>query len=336
MARSLTKVFENPDVYCVVVPDASYRTGATNCFLIEDQGEVLLVDVGAESAEGERVLKRALGDLGASGLSARLFLTHLHADHAELADRAFGEGASVLLGRPEADLSAFVHDETRLRAFLARLSEEGFSLSDVEDCVDLKLGVAAFDPARFEVRYVEEGDSVSVGRHRFRVLDSSGHAPGHRSLFCPEAGLLIGGDQVLSRMAPYISFYPGVGDRLGLFLDRLEALSCLDVRCALCSHGPAVIEGFKERARWTMDHRAQRTVQLEELVARNPGCCGAQLAKSVQSSRSSSGWEEADRVVRLCVASNGLALLDRLLALGRIRFEVDGLGVRRYWLAGRD
>lgn len=335
MDETAFRVFEDPDVYCVVVPDPSYRTGATNCYVVEDEGDFLVVDAGTDSPEVARAMLSALASLRALTPRPRLFLTHLHADHAELAGRLF-EGAPVLLGRPEARLSSLVRDEARLRSFLGRLLQEGFSESDVEDCVSLKLGVAPFREGRHATRFVEEGNVVMVGRRRFVVLDSSGHSPGHRSLFCPEAGLLIGGDQVLSSMAPYISLYPGVQDRLGLFLERIEAVSRLDVRCALCSHGPAVVEDFGERARRTAGHRRERARQMEELVRENPGRSGAELAKTVQSSRALESWDGTDRVLRLCVASNGLALLDRLAALGRVRTEADDEGVRRYFPAGRD
>lgn len=333
---ALQKVFENPDVYCVAVPDGSYSTGATNCFIVESGGEFLVVDLGAQSLEGERAVREAFDEIGLDAASTRLFLTHLHADHAELVERIFDSSVPLFVGGPEIELSALSHDKEALRSFLGRLLSEGFSKADVEDAVDLGLGVASVDVSCRPVCRVEEGDDIVVGEHRFVVLDSSGHSPGHRSLHCPEAGLLICGDQVLPSMAPYISLYPGVEDRLGLFLERLEALSRLSLRCGLCGHGPAVIEDFEARACWTARHRRKRAEQLWSLVQERPGLSGAELSKSAQSSRGTFDWEGVDRVARLCVASNGLALLDRLRVLGMVRGEMGEDGVLRYFPAGRD
>ena len=48
----IEQVFHAPDVYLVQVPFENISTSATNCYVIMDGGEALVVDTGAPSDEG--------------------------------------------------------------------------------------------------------------------------------------------------------------------------------------------------------------------------------------------------------------------------------------------
>ena len=58
------QVHSGPDVFEVKVPFANVSTSATNCFVVMDGGEALVVDTGAPTDEGAAVLDAALDELG--------------------------------------------------------------------------------------------------------------------------------------------------------------------------------------------------------------------------------------------------------------------------------
>ena len=76
------QVHSGPDVFEVKVPFANVSTSATNCFVVMDGGEALVVDTGAPTDEGAAVLDASLDELGIDRARATFFLTHLHLDHA--------------------------------------------------------------------------------------------------------------------------------------------------------------------------------------------------------------------------------------------------------------
>ena len=58
------QVHSGPDVFEVKVPFANVSTSATNCFVVMDGGEALVVDTGAPTDEGAAVLDASLDELG--------------------------------------------------------------------------------------------------------------------------------------------------------------------------------------------------------------------------------------------------------------------------------
>jgi len=136
----------------------------TNCFLVIESGskETLLVDPGAEA---ERILDYL------QQLDARLVaivLTHAHGDHiGAVREVKARTGAPVLVHCLEADW--LTDPQKNLSALL------GFPFSSPE-----------------ADQFVDEGDTLSLGPERLKVLHTPGHSPGGVSLH--HDGILLCGD----------------------------------------------------------------------------------------------------------------------------------------------
>ncbi|HRD85344.1 MAG TPA: MBL fold metallo-hydrolase, partial [Rubrivivax sp.] len=66
-------------------------------------------------------------------------------------------------------------------------------------------------PRQGQYRRLREGDLLTIGTRRWRVLIGEGHSPEHACLYCAEDRLLIGGDQLLPRISSNVlvsSFEP--------------------------------------------------------------------------------------------------------------------------------
>ena len=87
MSAVIEQVFSDPDIYKIEVPFENLSTSATNCYVMKDGGDVLVVDTGAPTDEGAAVLSDALDKLEVDRDCATWFLTHLHMDHAGLVDQ---------------------------------------------------------------------------------------------------------------------------------------------------------------------------------------------------------------------------------------------------------
>ena len=87
MDGRIEQVHQNPDVYKIEVPFENISTSATNCYVVKDGDDALVVDTGAPTDEGAAVLSAALDELAVDRDRAKWFLTHLHMDHAGLVDQ---------------------------------------------------------------------------------------------------------------------------------------------------------------------------------------------------------------------------------------------------------
>ncbi len=139
---------------------------ATNAYLARDEEAhaALVVDAPPEVAADLLDAVRRAGDA-----VALIVLTHAHWDH--------------------------IVDTAELKATLeAPVAAHPASRSQLEQPATSIVAV----PYRIEPivpdRWLEEGDVVEVGRYRFQVLHTPGHAPGQISLYEPEARVLFGGD----------------------------------------------------------------------------------------------------------------------------------------------
>jgi glyoxylase-like metal-dependent hydrolase (beta-lactamase superfamily II) len=140
-----------------------------NCYVVGDEAtrEVLVVDPGDEAprilAELQRLELRAVA----------LLVTHHHLDHS-------GGAHDVLAGAPDARF--YMH-----RLDYPRIAESAPTAS-------MWYGHAVTPPPEPD-RFLEDGDTIEVGRHVFRALHCPGHTPGSLCLYNDEdEGVVFTGD----------------------------------------------------------------------------------------------------------------------------------------------
>ena len=324
-----SQVHADPDVYEVKVPFQNVSTNATNCFVVLDGGEALVVDTGAPTDEGAAVLDEALDELGVDRSRATFFLTHLHLDHAGLVDRVVPEGAPVLAS--EVDFNAMralgASGYERMRR---RLVAEGMAPSDASGYARHSVEMPLFDPARVSMRFVAEGDEVAVGSRRFRVLEVPGHTPGHLALFDPDSRILFGGDHVLFVISPGIALFANGGDGLQAYLDSLQKVRALGCSHLFVSHGEEW-PFFNERIDWLRQHHLERLEETCAIVRDRQGLTGVQVVRAIKWNVPFERWEDISFMQRWCILMEGLVILDHLVSRGLLRREEDESGLRRYF-----
>ena len=324
------QVHSGPDVFEVKVPFANVSTSATNCFVVMDGGEALVVDTGAPTDEGAAVLDAALDELGIDRARATFFLTHLHLDHAGLVDRVVPEGAPVLMSAVDFEAARASRASTAFDASRRRLLAEGVGAGDASGYARYAVEPPLFDPGRVRATFVSEGDEVAVGRFRFRVIEVPGHTPGHLALFEPVSGVLFGGDHVLFVISPGIALFPDGADALRAYLDSLAKVRALGCSRLFVSHGEPR-DDFAERIDWLDAHHRERLEEAAGIVASCPGLTGEQVIRRIKWNVPHGRWEDISFVQRWCILMEGLVILDHLVDRGRIRREEDEDGLRRYF-----
>ena len=186
-----------------------------NCYLIEDAGELLVVDPGDEL---ERILA-AVGQHTVCGIVC----THYHWDHVgAVAGLQATTGAGLALG---------ALDAPRL---------DGVSSMEGRD-------IARGHAPAHVTRLLHEGDEVQVGTASFEVIDTPGHTPGGICLHCAAQALLIAGDTLFAGGSFGRTDFAD-GDFSALVASIHGKLSQLpDATRVLCGHGSPTTIGAERR-----------------------------------------------------------------------------------------
>lgn len=178
--------------------------------------EAVLTDVGGEA-------ERLLSAVSQHQLKLQaIWLTHGHLDHASgVADLTEQQSVPVL--------GPHQSDDYWLQALPEITSNYGFPVSK------------PLTPTR----WLEDGDELSVGEHKFIVYHIPGHTPGHVVFYNQENNLLIAGD-VLFRESIGRTDFPG-GNHADLIHGiQSKLLTLPDSTRVLPGHGPMTTIGHEK------------------------------------------------------------------------------------------
>jgi hydroxyacylglutathione hydrolase len=147
-----------------IIPVTTFQQ---NCSLVVcgETNEAALVDPGGE-------VDRLLAAVGQSGAKlTKLLVTHGHLDHCG--------GAAEIAARTGVPIEGPQREDA---FWIDRLASQGTSFG--------MAGAQSFTPDR----WLEDGDTVTVGNIRFEVRHCPGHTPGHVVFVAPAVGIVFVGD----------------------------------------------------------------------------------------------------------------------------------------------
>ena len=212
-----------PKLRGAIIPVTPFQQ---NCALLWDETtkQALIVDPGGDV---ERILA-AIDQMGVT--VERILLTHGHLDHAGGAASL----AEALRARPGAGPVPIEGPDQRdaflLDGLAAQAAAHGFEARNVTPD-----------------RWFQEGDSVTLGEHRFDVLHCPGHTPGHIVFVNHAARFALVGDVLFQGSVGRTDFPYGDTDALiDAIMTKLLPLG--DEFAFLCGHGPGSTIGEERRS----------------------------------------------------------------------------------------
>lgn len=207
-----------------------------NWYLVEDEGEITIVDAG--DRDHWPLLGAALDSLGLDrGKVKALLLTHADVDHIGFAEQA----------RRELEAHVYLHEDAAPYAEGKERSREGRLWRYARHPEALRLAARFAAPGRQSVTPVREsskfrdGDVLEVPA-RPRVIHTPGHAPGHVSFLLEDRGVLISGDALITwspltgRRGPQI-MSSGLNSDTDQAMRSLDRLDGVEASCVLPGHG---------------------------------------------------------------------------------------------------
>ena len=257
--------------------------GHTNCYVLEDERGVAVVDPGLP---GRATLKTLTARLASVGIPlARVHtvvVTHSHPDH-------FG-GAGWIRRETGADIVT----HRRFRFIWDRLDppdldvEEMAAMTPADDVEAPLPRRQPWDPPpwggeshpfsfgrRLRMRgmrrfprffrtptptvRVDDADTVRLGGHEWLALYTPGHTDDHLCLYDPAGQVMLSGDHVLPTITPHIGGLSPVGDPLDEFFASLQKVAAYgpETSTVLPAHGHPFPD-LAERATAIREHHLER------------------------------------------------------------------------------
>lgn len=187
----------------------------TNCYLLANAGEAVVIDPGGDAQDILEALQQE------QALLRQIVLTHGHADHvANAMELKRSTGAKVLV---------HAADEPYLEA--------------VNDHMAMYLGLK--EPVKAD-EYISNGDTLTLAGLAYKVISTPGHTPGSCCLYSVESKVLFSGDTLFASSIGRSDLAGGDPDALTESLRQLKELP--DDTVVYPGHGPATTIG-KERVR---------------------------------------------------------------------------------------
>lgn len=175
-----------------------YPNTTTNCYMISNRQESILIDAGYNISETKEQLERVLFEHQLP-IPKGIILTHYHLDHAP--------GVLQLL-----------HWQAKI---YCHPLEEKEILKELKKEIPLTL--------------VEDGDQLTIGDHELMIQHSPGHTKGHINVYLPKEKILFAGDNLVAEGTSWIG--PPDGN-MSQYFQTLFHMKKLDLVKVGPGHGP--------------------------------------------------------------------------------------------------
>ncbi|MGQ0431864.1 MAG: MBL fold metallo-hydrolase [Microthrixaceae bacterium] len=270
-----------PSILRSQLPISLPGLGHVNCYFLEDERGVAIVDPGLPGPPSWRALVDRLKQAGYKPKNVHtVIVTHSHPDHFGGAGRMRDTyGAEVITHRSfstwfdPADDEAVDDDagppatpfgrvmpwrtDSTFRPPLSRRLKFGF----------YRTALRRFVRTPAPTRRVDDAEIITLAGREWVSLHTPGHTNDHLCLYDPVEGIVLSGDHVLPTITPHISGLVAGADPLTEFFSSLDKVAALEgVGLVLPAHGHP-FHDLAGRAKEIHDHHQERLDTLRAAAA---------------------------------------------------------------------
>ena len=327
-----------PGVLRSQLPISLPGLGHVNCYFLEDERGVAIVDPGLPGPQSWRALVDRLKQAGYKPKNVHtVIVTHSHPDHFGGAGRMRDTyGAEVISHRkfrtwfdPSEDEAVVDDDATPTPPPWGRVmpwrSDSTFSppISRRLKFKVYRTALKRFMRTPAPTRRVDDAEVITLAGREWVSLHTPGHTDDHLCLYDPVEGIVLSGDHVLPSITPHISGLVAGADPLTAFFDSLDKVAALEgVGLVLPAHGHP-FHDLAGRAEAIKEHHAERLDVLRKAAGELGSASVEELSHHLFKPRSWGPMAESETY----------AHLEHLRAIGQAESR-DDAGTLHYQLIG--
>lgn len=185
-----------------------------NCYVVsDDTRECIIIDCGALYQEEKDAISSYIKD-------NKLRPVHLVATHGHL-DHNFG--------------NAYILNKFNLKVEVC--CEDDFLIEHLAKQAKEMFGIQINDEQPEVGRWLKDGDTITFGNHKLKVLQTPGHTPGSALLYCKEEATVFTGDTLFRMSIGRTDFEGGSWEQMSQSLKNVVAQLPKET-IVLSGHGP--------------------------------------------------------------------------------------------------
>ncbi|MGQ0830887.1 MAG: MBL fold metallo-hydrolase [Microthrixaceae bacterium] len=307
-----TEVTEvGPGILRSQLPISLPGLGHVNCYFLQDERGVAIVDPGLPGPPSWRALVDRLKQAGYKPKHVHtVIVTHSHPDHFGGAGRMRDTyGAEVITHRSFRTWFDPVEDEVAddegtpapwgrtmpwrndatFRPPISRRLKFGF----------YRTALRRFVRTPAPTRRVDDAEVIQLAGREWVSLHTPGHTNDHLCLFDPAEGVVLSGDHVLPTITPHISGLVAGADPLTAFFESLDKVAALEgVGLVLPAHGHPFVD-LAGRAKEIHDHHQDRLETLRAAAGELGSASVEELSQRLFKQRSWGQMAESETYAHL-------------------------------------
>lgn len=318
------------DIFAIGVPLPKTPLRMTNSYFIRGQRN-LLIDTGFNHSMCLDAMRAALAELRVDMDKTDIFLTHLHSDHAGLAQRLAAPGTRIFVSEADGKIVAGGRNSAFWDSFRDFYRFTGLAAGGHVTDVSQHPGYAYAPEEADNYTFVGDGDRLEAGECRLTCVLTKGHTRGHLCLYEPERRLLFSGDHILGKITPNITQMSFDHDALGEFLESLDKVDALDTAATYPGHRVR-IDDCRARTAELRRHHAARLDEVRGIVGEGEAVTPVDVARRMRWSLTIENWDEYPPAQKLFSTGEALAHLHYLALRGELR-QGEENGIVTYSMA---
>ncbi|QGU94716.1 MBL fold metallo-hydrolase [Clostridium bovifaecis] len=315
----ITELYKN--IYRQGIPLPKNPLKEINSYIVSEDRN-LIIDTGFNTEECKEKFMQGVQELGIDLNKTDLLITHLHSDHSGLAATLNKEGIKVYTGKIDGKMINDMTDEAYWKKF-----------DDYKKMFDLEKDHISFDDhpgykyspkELIEFIPLEEGDILRIGQYSLEIIDIPGHTPGHIGLYERKHKLFFGGDHVLDKITPNITFWGFDKDILSVYFNSLKKVYKYDINYLFTAHRD-IIRDHKKRISELLKHHENRLNEVMEIIEEQEKTV-RDTAASMHWELRYNGWEEFPSPQKWFASGEAMSHLEHLVFIGKAeRTEKKGI-----------
>ncbi len=318
--KMITKVY--PNIYKQEIPLPRNPLRILNSYIILGESRNLIIDTGFNMKECKEAFMDNIEELNIDLTKTDLLITHLHSDHSGLAAEVSKKGAGLYAGKIDGPMMLAMTKDEYWKRF------EGYTrIFDLEK--DNLLfhdhpGYKYCPKEALEFNLLKEGDLLEVGDYAFEVIDIPGHTPGHIGLYERNHRLFFGGDHILDRITPNISFWGFEYNILETYLNSLKKVYEYDIDYLFTAHRN-ILRDHKRRIDELLQHHGKRLDEIRSII-KNKRMSVRDTAANMHWELRYDSWDDFPNPQKWFASSEAMSHLEYLFLAGEAeRSEEEGI-----------